>query len=72
LYQVAAWAFNASLLCGAFFGHLEEWSSAVPADDWLSERALVVIIGMLLAVAVAGLVSTMVTMRTAPPAPRAH
>ena len=61
LYLVAAWAFNASLLCGAFFLHLEEWSSAAPQEDWLSERALVVIIGILLAVAVAGLVSTMVT-----------
>lgn len=61
LYQVAAWAFNASLLCGAFFGHLEEWSSTAPADEWLSERALVVIIGILLVMAVVGLVSTMAT-----------
>jgi hypothetical protein len=63
VYQVGAWAFSASLLCGAFFGHLEDWSSAVPADGWLTERALVVITALLLVLAVAGLVSTMVTTR---------
>jgi len=59
LYQVAAWAFNVSLLCGAFFGHLEDWSAEVPAQGWISERALVIIIGFLFAISLCGLVSTM-------------
>ena len=58
LYQVAAWAFNGSLLCGAFFGHLEDWSTAVPAEGWISERALVTIIGFLFTISLCGLVST--------------
>jgi hypothetical protein len=58
LYQVAAWAFNVSLLCGAFFGHLEDWSTEVPAEGWISERALVTIIGFLLTISLCGLVST--------------
>ena len=65
LYQVAAWAFNVSLMCGAFFGHLEEWSSQAPAEGWISERALLIIIGLLFAVSLGGLVSTMVL--TSPP-----
>ncbi len=59
LYQLAAWAFNASLLCGAFFGHLEEWSAGAPAEDWISARALVIIIGVLFAISLGALVSTM-------------
>jgi hypothetical protein len=58
LYQVAAWAFNVSLLCGAFFGHLEDWSTEVPAEGWISERPLVTIIGFLLTISLCGLVST--------------
>lgn len=58
LYLVAAWAFNASLMCGAFFAHLEEWSSQVPAEGWISDRALLIIIGVLFAVSLGGLVST--------------
>jgi hypothetical protein len=58
LYQVAAWAFNASLLCGAFFGHLEDWSTEVKAEGWISEQAFVIIIGFLLMISLCGLVST--------------
>lgn len=58
LYLVAAWAFNASLMCGAFFAHLEEWSSHVPAEGWISERAFLIIIGVLFAISLGGLVST--------------
>jgi hypothetical protein len=65
LYQLAAWAFNASLMCGAFFAHLEEWSSNVPADGWISAGAFLIIIGVLFAVSVGGLVSTIAL--TSPP-----
>lgn len=65
LYQVAAWSFTVSLMCGALFGHLEDWSSQAPAEGWISERALLMIIGLLLAVSVGGLLSTMVL--TSPP-----
>lgn len=57
-YQVAGWAFCASLLVEAFSGHLEDWLANVPAEDGISERALVIIIGALLAVSLCGLVST--------------
>jgi hypothetical protein len=63
LYQGAAWAFNVSLLCGAFFSHLEAWSAEVQAEDWISDRALMIIISLLLAVALCGLVSTLVVTR---------
>jgi hypothetical protein len=69
LYQLAAWAFNASLLCGAFLGYLEDWSAGARAEDWLSERALVIIIGFLFAISLCALVSTMtVTSRWRAPA----
>jgi hypothetical protein len=58
LHQVAAWAFNVSLLCGAFFGHLEDWSTEAPSEGWISERALVTMIGFLLTISLCGLVST--------------
>jgi len=64
LYQLTAWAFSVSLLCGAFFRHLEEWSPQTPEDGWISEPALVSIIGVLLAVSLCGLVSTMVLMNS--------
>jgi len=70
LYQLGAWAFNASLLCGAFLGHLEDWSAGAPAEDWISERPLVIIIGFLFAISVCALVSTMmVTSRRHPVTP---
>lgn len=59
IYQLAAWAFNASLLCGAFLAHLEEWSAGALGEDWISERALVMIIGSLFAISLCALVSTM-------------
>jgi hypothetical protein len=57
-YQIAAWAFSASLLCGAFFGHLEEWPASSAAEGWISERAFVIIIGFLFAISLCGLLST--------------
>jgi len=57
--QAAAWAFNLSLLYTAFVGHLESWSSHVPDEGWIPERVLVSIIGVLFAVALCGLVSTL-------------
>ena len=59
LYQVAAWAFNASLMCGAFLGHLEDWSAGAQGEEWISERALLVVIGLLFAISLCALVSTM-------------
>jgi hypothetical protein len=59
LYQLAAWAFNASLLCGAFLGHLEDWSAGTLAEGSIPERALVIIIGFLFAISLCALVSTM-------------
>jgi len=59
LYQLAAWAFNASLLCGAFLGHLEDWSAGAQGDEWISEGALLVVIGLLFAISLCALVSTM-------------
>jgi hypothetical protein len=47
-----------SLFLAAFSAHLEEWMAGVPADDWIPERALVKVIGALLAVSLGGLVST--------------
>ena len=58
VYQAAAWAFSASLLCGAFFGHLEDWSAAGSVGGWISERALVIIIGLLFAISLGGLLGT--------------
>jgi hypothetical protein len=43
----------------AFLGHLEDWSAGALAEDWISERALVIIIGFLLAISLCALVSTM-------------
>jgi len=57
--QLAAWAFTASLLCGAFLGHLEDWSAEALAEDWIPPRALVIIIGFLFAISLCALVSTM-------------
>src|SRR5262245_16352958 len=39
-YQAAGWGFIASLLIGAFIGHLGEWASGQQqSDDWISEEA---------------------------------
>jgi hypothetical protein len=58
-YQIAAWAFNASLLCGAVLAHLEDWGAQVPEEDWIPERLLVGLIGVLFALSLGGLVSTL-------------
>ena len=64
-YLVAAWAFNLSLLGGAFWGHLEGWSSQLPEEHWISEPVLLTIIGVLSLLALCSLVSTLVL--TSPP-----
>ena len=58
VFQVAGWAFCASLFVGAFFTYLEDWSAAIPSEDVISERAMLIVIGALLAVSLCGLVST--------------
>jgi hypothetical protein len=57
--QAAAWAFMLSLMYSAFVDHLESWLSREPYDGWIPERVLVCIIGILLAIALGGLVSTL-------------
>ena len=73
-YQIAAWAFMVSLLFGSFVGNVEEWASpttdaAATATDGLvslSQGPYIVIIGLLLALALAGLTTTLGT-KTARP-----
>ena len=63
-YQVAGWAFTSGMLYMSFFGHLEEELSRAPQEaGWVPHGALVGIIGVLLALAVGGLISTLVTKR---------
>jgi hypothetical protein len=63
-YQVAGWAFTSGMLYMSFFGHLEEeWSRAPQEAGWVPHGALVGIIGVLLALAVGGLISTLRTTR---------
>jgi hypothetical protein len=57
-WQSAAWAFMCGLMYGSFFSHLEHWSEP-PEAGWIPHGALVVIIGVLFAVALAGLGSTL-------------
>jgi hypothetical protein len=59
-YQIAAWAFMASLLTGAFVSQLTEWLTPPVEPPYLgiSETGYLVIIAALLSVAVFGLVST--------------
>ena len=65
-YQAAAWGFNSHLLFASFLGNLEDWSSSHATEHaWISDRALVVIVGVMLALALGGLVSTLVS--TNPP-----
>jgi len=65
-YQAAAWGFNSHLLFASFLANLEDWSSSHATEHgWISDRALVVIVGVMLALALGGLVSTLVS--TNPP-----
>jgi hypothetical protein len=58
-YQVAGWAFNASLLYSAFSRFLEEWPLPAAGEAWISDRAIGVIAGMMTAVALGGLWGTL-------------
>jgi hypothetical protein len=57
-YQAAAWAFMCGLMYGSFFTHLEHWSQP-PEPGWIPHPILVIIIGALFAMALAGLASTL-------------
>ena len=58
--QAAAWGFNSHLLFASFLANLEDWSSSHATEHGgISHRALVVIIGIMLALC--GLVSTLVS-----------
>jgi hypothetical protein len=59
-FQAAAWAFMCGLMYGSFFTHLEHWAQP-PEGGWIPHQALVVIIGVLYAVALCGLISTLLT-----------
>ena len=65
-YQAAAWAFMCGLMYGSFFGHLEHWSLP-PEPGWIPHSILVVIIGALFGLALAGLAGTLA--RPSTPAP---
>jgi hypothetical protein len=56
--QAAAWAFTSGMLYMSFFGHLEHWSKPLETG-WVPHDALVAIIGLLFALALAGLVGTL-------------
>jgi hypothetical protein len=61
-YQAVGWALNASLLYMALTGHLEESGTQTAEEDpWISERAIVLSIGVMLAIALCGLWSTLQT-----------
>ncbi len=57
-YQVAGWAFTSGMMYMSFFGHLEHWSQP-PEGGWVPHGALVGIIGLLFALALSGLGSTL-------------
>jgi hypothetical protein len=59
-FQAAAWAFMCGLMYGSFFSHLEHWAHP-PEAGWIPHEALVVIIGILYALAISGLLSTLLT-----------
>ena len=59
-YQVAGWAFTSGMMYMSFFGHLEHWSQP-PEGGWVPHGALVGIIGVLFALALSGLGSTLLT-----------
>jgi hypothetical protein len=66
-YQIAAWAFMVSLLFGSFLANLQDWVSHSPDATGttglvaLSQGTYVVVVGLLLALALVGLVSSLVT-----------
>jgi hypothetical protein len=57
-YQAAAWAFTCGMMYMSFFGHLEHWA-APPEAGWIPHGALVGIIGLLFALALLGLGTTL-------------
>ena len=59
-YQAAAWAFTSGLMYGGFFSHLEHWAQP-PEAGWMPHGALVAIIGVLFAMALMALASTLRT-----------
>jgi hypothetical protein len=67
-YQVAGWAFTSGMMYMSFFGHLEH--RADPQETgWVPHEALLGIIGLLFALAVAALASTLL-MSSVPAASR--
>jgi hypothetical protein len=61
-FQAAGWAFTSGLMYGSFFSHLEHWSQP-PEAGWIPHGMLVAIIGVLFAMALSGLGSTLLTSR---------
>jgi hypothetical protein len=57
-YQAAGWAYTSGMMYMSFFGHLEHWSHP-PEAGWVPHGALVGIIGLLFALALCGLGSTL-------------
>jgi hypothetical protein len=63
LYEAAAWGFMSSLLMGAFLGHWEDWNATPQPEDWISGRAFLTILAVLLVLSICGLVATLRTDR---------
>jgi len=63
-YQVAGWGFTSGMMYMSFFGHLEHLSQP-PEGGWVPHGALVGIIGVLFALALTGLGSTLLAARVA-------
>ena len=57
-FQAAGWGFASGMLYMSFFGHLEHWSQP-PEAGWVPHDGLVGIIGLLFALALGGLWSTL-------------
>ena len=58
-YLAVAWAFMLSLLVGASYEMLGEWSRPPDQSDWLSEGAFLAIVPTMTSIAACGLVSTL-------------
>ena len=59
LYQAAAWGFMSSLLMAAVLGHWQDWTAPPAPDEWISGRAFMTILGLLLAVSLCALAATL-------------
>ena len=64
-YRIAAWSFMCSLLTGAFLEHLAGWSAPPQADEWISGRAFISVLGVLIMLSMCGVAATLANDRDA-------